>query len=517
VSAPLLLVPLDDRPVNLDAPAQLAGVAGERLFLPSREWLGRFLQPGQPNRLADWLVRSAPDARAAILSLDMLVYGGLVASRTPEVTVDEALRRLQTLREIKAQWPGLRMLAFNVIMRLTITGADPETRAAGRDIFRYSVLRDRAERLGDAEAARELAAVEACIPRRLLEAYLAARARNHALNRAAVELLADGVLDFLALVQEDTAPAGLHVAEQRALIALAAGRAAPAGERAAPERWRLYAGTDEAAMTLLARHVLGEAGIPFPVAAHFRDDAAADCPALFEDVPLRETVRRHIDAVGGASTAEGVTLAAHTFSPPQPDLFEMPPLHAPTWDAALATFTRTNVGEWLNGLPGPLAVADLAYCNGGDPHLLDELLAKRTADDIYGYAGWNTAGNTLGTALAHAALRSFARTKGTEAVLERAHRETLLVRILDDGLYQPIVRGWAMKRAEELGASPLNLGPSAPAVEAQVDDALHALWADLRARYPLAAELDRRFRATLPWGRLFEVRIELDPSVQLAG
>jgi hypothetical protein len=510
VSASLLLVPLDDRPVSLDAPAQLAAVAGETLLLPSRERLGRFLQPGQPNRLADWLVRSAPDARAAILSLDMLAYGGLVASRTPEVTVDEALCRLQTLREIKAQWPGLRMLAFNVIMRLTITGADPETRTAGRNIFRYSVLRDRTERLGDAEAARELAAVEACIPRRLLEAYLAARARNHALNRAAVELLADGVLDFLALVQEDTAPAGLHVAEQRALIALAE-------ERAAPERWRLYAGTDEAAMTLLARHVLGEAGFSFPVAACFRDDAAADCTALFEDVPLRETVRRHIDAAGGIVAAKGMALAAHTFTPPQPDLFEMPPLATPTWNAALATFTRTNVGEWLAGLHGPPAIADLAYCNGGDPHLLDALLAERTAEEIYGYAGWNTAGNTLGTALAHAALRACALARGTDPAQERAHREALLVRVLDDGLYQPIVRGWAMKRAEELGASPLNLGPAVPAIEAQVDDALHALWADLHARYPLAAELNRPFRATLPWGRLFEVRIELDPAVQPAG
>jgi hypothetical protein len=499
VSAPLLLLPLDDRPVNLDAPAQLAAVAGERLLTPPRELLGRFLRPGQPDELLEWLHHSAPAARAAILSLDMLAYGGLVASRSPAVAANEALRRLGTLRELKARRPELRLLAFNVIMRLTITGADPETRAAGRDIFRYSELRDQAERLGDAEAARELGTVEARIPQRLLEAYLAARARNHAVNRAALELLADGVLDFLALVQEDTAPAGLHVSEQRALTALAE-------ERAAPERWRLYAGTDEAAMTLPARQVLDEADLPFPVAAHFRDDAAADYPALFEDVPLRETVRRHIDAAGGAFAAEGLTLAAHTFAPPQPDLFELPPLPAPTWDAALAHFPRTNVGTWLAGLPAPPAVADLAYCNGGDPHLLAALL-ERSAEEIYSYAGWNTAGNTLGTALAHAALRSVALARGTDAALERAHREALLVRVLDDGLYQPIIRGWAMARAEEMGASPLNLGPAAPAIEAQVDEALHALWADLRARYPLAAALDRPFRATLPWGRLFEVGI----------
>jgi len=502
VSEPLLLLPLDDRPVNLDAPVQLAGVAGERLLVPPTDWLGRFLQPGQPDRLAEWLLETAPEARAGILSLDMLAYGGLVASRTPAVAVEEARRRLQVLREMKARRPGLRLFAFNVIMRLTITGSDPETRAAGRDIFRYSVLRDQAERLGDTEAARELAKVEARIPPRLLETYLAARARNHAVNCAALKLLADGVLDFLALVQEDTAPAGLHVAEQQALTELADGRVSP-------ECWRLYAGTDEAAMTLLARCVLGEAGFPFPVIPHFRDNMAADCPALFEDVPLRETVRRHIDAARGTLAIKGLTLAAHTFTPPQPDLFEMTPLPEPTWDAALAQFPRTNVKAWLEGLPVPLAVADLAYCNGGDPHLLAALL-ERPAVEIYSYAGWNTAGNTLGTTLAHAALRSLALAKGTDT--ERAHHEALLVRILDDGLYQPIVRGWAMARADERSISPLNLGATAPAFEAQVDDALHALWADLRKRYPLAAALDRPFRATLPWGRLFEVRIEVMPG-----
>jgi len=79
------------------------------------------------------------------------------------------------------------------------------------------VLRDRAERLDDAEAAVELARVEARIPRPLLAAYLAARARNHAVNRAALTLLSEGVIDFLVLTQEDTAPAGLHVTEQQSL------------------------------------------------------------------------------------------------------------------------------------------------------------------------------------------------------------------------------------------------------------------------------------------------------------
>lgn len=497
----IVLLPLDDRPVNLDLPRQLAAVAGETLVTPPEAMLGRFLTPGDTGDLAGWLLETAGHAQAAIVSLDMLAYGGLVASRTPQATEAEALRRLQVLRALKAHHPGLTLYAFSVIMRLTITGADPRTRAAGRDIFRYSILRDQAERLGDAEAIRALADVTTRIPADLLAAYLAARARNHAVNRAAIDLLADGILDFLALVQEDTAPAGLHIPEQQALLAHAHARADAA-------HWRLYPGTDEAAATLLARYTLSTRGLPFPVRVVQRDPAAAEQPALFEDLPLREAVARHVDAVGGTLADDGLILAVQTFAPPQPDLFEMPALPAPTWSAALSAFPTLPGDNWPPSVGTlSLAVADVAYCNGGDPHLLDALLTEERFGELDAYAGWNTAGNTLGTTLAHAALRACARAQGVTASMEAAHSEALWTRLLDDGLYQAVVRAWAMAQAEESGVSALNLAEHAPRMEALVHAAMHDLWRELLARYPALRAYDRPFQTRLPWGRLFEIRI----------
>lgn len=503
MTSPLFLLPLDDRPVNLDFPALLAEVAGEQLLTPPAHLLGRFLQPGNTEELSTWLARAASQARGAIISLDMLAYGGLVASRTPQVTVGDALERLQVLREIKAHYPHFRIFAFNVIMRLTITGADAKTRASGRDIFRYSVLRDQAERLGDAAAAAELVEIERRIPTRLLEAYLGARARNHAVNRAAIELLADGVLDFLALVQEDTAPAGLHIVEQQDLLALAQ-------ERADATRWRLYPGTDEAAVTLLARYLLQETDIPFSATIRLRDSDAAQHPALFEDIPLAVAAPRHLDAVGGVSATQGVALAVHTFTPPQPDLFEMSPLPTPTWETALQVFPDMAVAPWLASFgSGPLAVADVAYCNGGDPHLLDALLASGRYWELEGYAGWNTAGNTLGTAFAHAAVHAVAAARGMTPAMERAHATALLVRLLDDGLYQSVVRAAIMRRAEENGWSPLNLLNGASTAQEWVSAAMHSLWDELCARHSSVAAHDRPFVVELPWGRLFEVRVRV--------
>jgi hypothetical protein len=501
----IAVVPLDDRPVNLSFLPLLAATGGVEVSLPPRDLLGRFLQPGDPEAVLAWLAATLADVDAVVVSLDMLAYGGLVASRTPVVAHDLALKRLAVLREVLAQHPGVVALAFSVIMRLTITGADAATRAAGRDIFTYSILRDRVERLGEAGAAAELAQVTGHIPPAILAAYLQARARNHAINLAALDLAADGVLAYVALVQEDTAPVGLHFSEQAALVARAQGRVAP-------ECWALYAGTDEAAQTLLARAALRADGLPFPVAARFRAEAAARHPARFEDVALIETVRRQIGAVGGTWDPGGLPVGIHTFSPPQADLFDWAGLEHPTWEAALAHFPPPENRDWWMQAPPAIAVADVAYCNGGDPHLLASLCAHGHLPALWGYAGWNTAGNTLGTTLAMTALRLVGEARGDTPAMTQAARRALLVRVLDDALYQPIVRGWVAAQVEESGLSPLNLADATPRVSAQVNACLQTLWHDLTLRYPVLGVLDEPFVADLPWGRLFEVDIRVPPT-----
>lgn len=499
---PLLLLPLDDRPVNWQFPPLLARMAGETLLTPPHALLGNFLRAGQTGLLADWLAEKAEQASAAIISLDMLAYGGLVASRTAQCDRQAALAQLQLLPEIKARHPHLRISAFNVIMRLTITGADAVTREAGRDIFRYSIIRDQYQRLGDDSVAAELNQLEARIPAPLLAEYLQARQRNHAVNCEALELLAAGVIDFLAMVQEDTAPCGLHVAEQEALQQLA-------DERSVAIRYQCYPGTDEAAMTLLARELVAQHGAHFSLAIHHRDAAAAQQPALFEDIPLAATVIRHLAAANVTADDNAASvLAVQTFQPPQPDLFELPALPTPSWECALASYPLLPATSKIAVISAPLAIADVAYCNGADPQLVNILCANGRYCNLLSYAGWNTAGNTLGTSIAMATMRQLALLHGDNDVLNAAYQQALFTRLLDDALYQPVVRGWAMARVEEFGASPLNLKEMAPAVEVWVNDAMQNLWCEIRAAYPALSAIARPFSIRLPWGRLFEIAIE---------
>jgi hypothetical protein len=59
--------------------------------------LGCFEVPGRPDTISRWL-SDLPEVEALIVSVDMLAYGGLVASRHASLAEDEALSRLQVLR-----------------------------------------------------------------------------------------------------------------------------------------------------------------------------------------------------------------------------------------------------------------------------------------------------------------------------------------------------------------------------------------------------------------------------------
>src|SRR5690606_17450189 len=91
----------------------------------------------------------------------------------------------------------------------------------------------------------------------------------------------------------------------------------------------------------------------------------------------------------------------------------------------------------------PAAVADVAYSNGADRQFVKLLLRRVGLKRIMAYAAWNTAGNTLGTVVAHASVyhavgRHAERQRKLEAA--RAHLEFLLERFIEDWGYQAVVR-----------------------------------------------------------------------------
>jgi hypothetical protein len=484
---------------------QLAQEAGHRVNMPPREQLGSFTEPGDCEQIGAWL-RACPD-RHVVVSLDMLCYGGLVASRSAAVSAESAIARLDAVRRLRQGRPDAVIFAFSVLMRLGATVVSPETLELHNLLRAYSQLVDRVERLGEEAARGELDDVSAGMDPEVLAGYLEARRRNHAVNRAAIQLAGEGVVDYLVLAQEDAAPVGLHIPEQLALRD-------QVEEYRVGDRVSIHPGADEVGLVLTARHGSTAAGRVCRIAVDYASQAGAGVVPLFETQAIQETAESQIRAAGGcvAAPAEAeAILFVHTPTLNQVDVSEAPPMgQAPGLalqaESIVARLQAAAAAGYKVGL------ADVAYCNGADPEMIAALERSGAARRLSAYAGWNTAANSIGTAVSQLCLQVMG--SAGPRTMSAAQNRFLAARLIDDYGYQSCVRQRAMERAGEAGANGFALGSAWREFEEYVNQELaplaHRVASDLlglAADDPVGA-----VRASLPWHRLFEVGVEIAAS-----
>ncbi len=516
----LTLVPLDERPAVGQFAVMVGAVADHLVEMPPREWLGNFTTPGDTARIAQWLrTRDYRGTDALVISVDMLAYGGLVASRTHGVGLDEARTRLDVFRWFRRHHPAVKVYAFNAIMRVAPT-ASAATHGMHDRLARWAELKDRAPRTGDAGLAAELERLERELPPRAIDDYLAARRRNLQVTLATIDLAKAGLLDALILLQDDAREFGLHRQDQAVLRARVK-------ELGLEGRVPIYNGTDEGAISLVSRAVLARTGTRIRVAPVYSSEKARDVIAPFEDHPLRFTVEHQIRAAGGVPVGEE--------EPADYRLY----VNAPeTTDEEFDGFLRRMLAELMAGQP--VALADLLFPrphrSGADERIIAALRAEHLFDRFVGYAAWNTAGNTLGTAVPHANMRLYDQRwlrrglaggrRSNPRRTELAHLAFLLNRFAGDYLYHVVVRPQVNARLREEAARTneityqLGAGRHA-AVDREVSQAMvpaiRAFFADHFAgrRHRLTGSRVvwltglREPRVYLPWARTFECAIEL--------
>ncbi|MEP7039710.1 MAG: DUF4127 family protein, partial [Acidobacteriota bacterium] len=124
MSSRILLVPLDDRPPTVQFVVKMGEIADAQVVVPPREMLGRFTEAGKPDEIIKWLkTQNLKSFDAAIIALDMVAYGGLVASRVHgDTNAETALARIEILHALKKFNPRMPIYAQSVIMRLAPTG-----------------------------------------------------------------------------------------------------------------------------------------------------------------------------------------------------------------------------------------------------------------------------------------------------------------------------------------------------------------------------------------------------------
>ena len=508
------LIALDERPVNTRYPQMLGAIGGATVLLPPTEMRGSQRTPADTEAVADWLRQAARQADAAIVSCEYLGFGNLIASRISQDSAADVLARLRLLAELN---PACPVHAFSLITR--VSNADDAVEEPdywtgwGTKFYRYARLIHQAE-LGVLEDEGELARLEAMLPQDLKADWLARRLRNHTVNLGLLDMAVRGQITSLRLTSDDTSPYGFPSRERDWL----SGWPRLLG-RSLSDRVMMHPGADEVGSALLSKLLMERVRRTPRVGIIYSHPEDAILVAPYEDRPVRETVEGQIAACGGVVSGSldacDFVLGVATPCPRRADY--RPDYLAEDRQARTADYQQllAHLAHWqARGVP--VALADVAYPNGSDP-LLTELLLSADSPLAPGrlaaYGAWNTAGNTLGVAVAQAACSLLI---GNDPHRAQAQRLFLAHRFLEDWGYQTWTRREARAEAERLW------GRREPDTNSPEEQTALCAFIEGRLRERLAelqmCGIGEGITLTpgsvrLPWRRTFEVDFDLTTPV----
>ena len=383
----ICFIPIDNRPVCYNLAKDIAAIDENiELFIPPREFLGDLTRSAGVNEIIEW-IENIPECDAMVISLDTIAYGGLIPSRRFTDSLEDIKSRLKRL---KPSLKNKKVYAFSSIMRISNNNYNEEEKEYwkdwGKKIFEYSY-----------------SGVNDGIPQAILDDYLATRKRNFEINKTYL----NWGLNTLIFSKDDCAPKGFNVDEARELERLGA---------------KTKTGADEIPLTLLARAIEKE----IKVFVEFTEPDYKDCISYYEDVSIEKSVQGQLE-LGGFTQVQtreeaDVILIVNNFIEKQGE-------HVMGWTTQPFRKTFTPPDK-------PYAIADVRYANGADNDFVEQLLPQIDLKNFYGYAGWNTSANTIGSLLAGVKVRWNAG-KYNEAAFKRLQ----IIRFLDDWAYQANVRG----------------------------------------------------------------------------
>jgi hypothetical protein len=498
LSAKILLIPLDERPPCLQFPVKMGLIGDVELITPPYEMLGRFLDFGKSDEIIRWIdAQNIQSFDAVIISMDMISYGGLVASRVHETEISEALKRVEIVKVIRQKSPKIKIYGSSVIMRLAPT-------ADGKNELYREKLSKWAEISPDENQKTLTQKLESDIPQEALRNYKTARERNLKVNLFAAELAKNKVFDYLILSQDDAKAKGVHIKDRETLSQFVQ-------SNNLTERIAIQPGADEVSMLLLARSVADKYNYRPKIKAVFSSESMADKEMPFEDRPLRKTVSFHIKAVGAreVSNINDADICFFVFTSRKEEE------RAKTFaDEIIAFSKKTNKGMIIVDID---PVGDI---QGGDITFTERLKEQAIFSKTYGYASWNTAGNAIGTALPHGILfgvsKPIAKLHPQKEVINRmAKAQTwfMLNRLLDDYSYHSIVRPASAKmiREKNWNAYRLTDEQTKSTEEFCKKELLPIAIKTVEGFYPKNSSKNLKivsFSFDLPWNRTFEAKID---------
>ena len=503
-----MYIPLDERPCNYRYPAMIYSISGNQLFLPPLYLLGYKKRAADVSGLRTWILDNLHGVEYLVLSIDMLVFGGILPSRIHHLSEEEMMSRLDFLKIIKDKYPYIKIFAFNLITRVPEYNSSDEEpdyyEDYGEQIYKLGYLSDKMElNLLNIDGQKELAAVEKSIPEAIRNDYLCRREKNHQLNQKAVQLVGEEVIDFLIFPMDDNSEYGFSTRERRKLMELVA-------ENKLFDKIYSYPGADEVGSVLTIRAFFEQRNYHPTIFTRYSSEKGKNLIPSLEDRSLEQTVKYQIITAGGILVDNNL----------EADFVLM--VNTPTettlgkegaWDSifnkGIVIDSHRNLHEFVTVIKYYLsrnikiAVADVAVLNGSDGQLMHLMKMNDLLPGLISYGGWNTSSNTLGTVIAHASMLTYFQTEGNVYSAEQRENsyKFLFLRYLEDWGYQYYIRAELTKKLADYGLDYFDLKDKGDMVAELVYMKLN----DFAEEY--LKDFNYDFKVTMPWNRMFETEI----------
>jgi hypothetical protein len=508
----ILYIPLDERPCNYKYPNYLANITnGIDLLLPPKELMGWLKKPADTDAVWNWVYEHVRECSHAIVSIDTLTYGNIINSRIHNKSLEECINNISNLEKLKNINPHIEIHAFNLVTRVANYNSDEEDpdywKSYGEMIWKYSYLKDKTIRneITDYES-NELSSIISEIPEPYLTDFLNRRKINVEVNLKSIELVKNGIIDYLVIPKDDCSEYGYAAMDQNLI-------AKKILEYRIMDRVMIYPGADEVGSVLFARIFNRLKGFIPKVYVRYSSTMGPFIVPKYEDRPLHESIKSQITSIGGILVQEekeaDCLLAVNV---PGKEMIEASEQELRN----VNNKSFSNKDEILSYLKyfneiysKPFGIADVVYANGADNELMIYANKLGLLEETSAYGGWNTAQNTIGVVLAQTSIAAYYSIHNEENFNSVAQKEFTLRKIIEDWLYQAqTLNELACLKDHFSNINLYNVGESTEYVTKLIFDLLSD---------KINNEFNGRFsqkkvtleNISLPWNRVFETDFDL--------
>lgn len=491
-----LLIPLDERPCNYQFPQMIVSSQSKiELCIPPLSILGNKKEPANISMLCQFIKEHIGSCDNIVLSIDMLLYGGLIPSRLHHITKKEALHRLEIIQYIKNTYPQIKIYAFQCIMRAPSYDSDEEEpdyyKDYGYALFRRKYLWDYQKRHGLSILEQE-ELENISIPHEIIDDYESRRAFNTTMNLEVLRYLEEGYIDFLVIPQDDSSPYGYTAISQKCIVA-------EIRNKRLDQKVMIYPGADEVAMSLLTRAYHEYENIEPKVYPFYASILGPTLIPKYEDRPMFESLKSHIRVCKAKMVLQpqdaDLILAINSPGKVMQEAF----INNDKKDISYTSYRQLldfayEIQDYIH-LGYRVALCDSAFSNGGEYQLIQYLDDLHVLDSLVSYAGWNTHCNSLGTCLSQA------------LISENQNRAHLCYRLIEDVFYQSLVRKDVVENdLSQLGLSYYQFKDQQVIVENIIKEKLQTYYNSLKISHKYPVNI---LKINMPWKRMFEIGMEI--------